>query len=62
MQICKKNNVLMSGESITLAVAPSVCDLRHCVSLLGGSLGRLVSFNEISSVLALGIPFSSRAK
>ena len=50
----------MRAEVITLAVAPSVCVLRHCVSLPGGgSLGRVVSFNEISSVLALGTAFSS---
>lgn len=53
----------MCVEMITLAVAPSVCVLRHCVSLPGGgSLGRVVSFNEISSLLALGTPFSSSAK
>lgn len=59
----KENNVVMCAEMITLAVAPSVCDLRQCVSLLGGqSLGRVASFNEIFSVLALGTTFSSSAK
>lgn len=57
-----ENKVLMCDEMITLAVAPSVCVLRHCVSAGGGSLGRLVSFNEISSVLALDSMFSSSAE
>lgn len=53
----------MCHEMITLAVAPSVCVLRHCVALSGGcSLGSVVSFNEISSALALGTLFSSSAK
>lgn len=53
----------MSAEMITFAVAPSVCVLRQCVSLLGGqSLGRVVHFNEIASVLALGTMFSSSAE
>lgn len=58
-----ENNV-MSAEMITFAVAPSVCVLRQCVSLLGGQLlGRgVVHFNEISSVLALGTMFSSSAE
>lgn len=59
----KENNVVMRQDMITLAVAPSVCVLRHCISPSGGvSFGRLVSFNEISSALALGTLFSSLAK
>lgn len=55
--------MLMSYAMITLAVAPSVWVLRHCVSLPGGgSLGIVVSFSEASSVLALGSLFSSSAK
>jgi len=45
---------------ITLAVAPSVCDLRHCVSAGGGSLGGVGSFKEISFVLALSSTISSQ--
>lgn len=55
--------MLKCTKMITLAVAPSVWVLRHCVSLPGGgSLGIVVSFNETSSVLALGTLFSSSAK
>lgn len=36
---------------ITLAVAPSGCVSGHCISLAGGgTLGSVVSFNELSSV------------
>lgn len=51
---------VMSAEMITLAVAPSICGLRQCVSLLGGqSLGRVVHFIKTSSALAFGTMFSS---
>ncbi len=53
----------MCSDEITLAVAPSVCVLRHCVSLPGEGLhGRVVSLNEISSVLAVGTFLSSAKK
>lgn len=58
-----ENNAVTCAEVITLAVAPSVCVLRHCVSLPGGgSLSRVVSFNEISSVLDLGTSSLSAKK
>ena len=59
----KQKKVLVCAEMITLAVAPSVGVSLHCASLSGGgSLGRVVIFSEISSVLDLGAPLSSTAK
>lgn len=59
----EQKNVVMCAEIITLAVAPSVCVLRQCVSLLGGcSLGRVVAFSDISFDTDLGMTFSSFAK